>query len=140
MPLGNALDALSSYVGSTYVGQFNKFGRVFQIYVQADAAARINADSLQYLQVRNTDGNMVPFGTLASIKTVAGPSVISLYNLYPAATVITSTAMGFSSGAGHRTARADRRATRCRPARATNGRRCRTRRRRSAIRSTSSTA
>ena len=83
-----------------YVGQFNKFGRVFQIYVQADAAARINADSLQYLQVRNNDGNMVPFGTLASIKTVAGPSVISLYNLYPAATVITATAMGFSSGQG----------------------------------------
>ena len=100
VPLGNALDALSSYVGSTYVGQFNKFGRVFQIYVQADAAARINADSLQYLQVRNNDGNMVPFGTLASIKTVAGPSVISLYNLYPAATVITATAMGFSSGQG----------------------------------------
>jgi hydrophobic/amphiphilic exporter-1 (mainly G- bacteria), HAE1 family len=100
VPLGNALDALSTYVGSTYVGQFNKFGRVFQIYVQADAAARINADSLQYLQVRNNNGNMVPFGTLASIKTVAGPSVISLYNLYPAATVITATAMGFSSGQG----------------------------------------
>ena len=73
---------------------------MFQIYVQADAAARMNADSLQYLQVRNNDGNMVPFGTLASIKTVAGPSVISLYNLYPAATVITATAMGFSSGQG----------------------------------------
>ena len=100
VPLGNALDTLSSYIGSSYVGQFNKFGRVFQIYVQADASARMNPESLQYLQVRNNDGNMVPFGTLASIKTVAGPSVISLYNLYPAATVITSTAMGFSSGQG----------------------------------------
>ena len=89
-----------SYIGSSYVGQFNKFGRVFQIYIQADAAARMNPESLQYLQVRNNDGNMVPFGTLASIKTVAGPSVISLYNLYPAATVITATAMGFSSGQG----------------------------------------
>ncbi|KAB2939276.1 MAG: efflux RND transporter permease subunit [Hyphomicrobium sp.] len=100
VPLGNALDALSSYIGSSYVGQFNKFGRVFQIYVQADAAARINPESLQYLQVRNNDGNMVPLGTLASISTVAGPSVISLYNLYPAATVITATAQGFSSGQG----------------------------------------
>ena len=138
VPLGNALDALSSYVGSTYVGQFNKFGRVFQIYVQADAAARINADSLQYLQVRNNDGNMVPFGTLASIKTVAGPSVISLYNLYPAATVITATAMALLTGrASSCSSRSPR--TRCRPAPATNGRRCRIRRRRSAIRSTSST-
>ena len=100
VPLGNALDALSSYIGSSYVGQFNKFGRVFQIYVQAEAAARMNPESLQYLQVRNNDGNMVPFGTLASIKTVAGPSVISLYNLYPAATVITATAQGASSGEG----------------------------------------
>lgn len=100
VPLGNALDALSTYIGSTYVGQFNKFGRVFQIYVQADASARVNPESLQYLQVRNNDGNMVPLGTLASIETVAGPSVISLYNLYPAATVITATAQGFSSGQG----------------------------------------
>ena len=100
VPLGNALDALSSYIGSSYVGQFNKFGRVFQIYVQAEAAARMDPESLQYLQVRNNDGNMVPFGTLASIQTVAGPSVISLYNLYPAATVITATAQGYSSGQG----------------------------------------
>ena len=100
VPLGNALDALSSYIGSSYVGQFNKFGRVFQIYVQAEAASRMNPESLQYLQVRNNDGNMVPFGTLASIQTVAGPSVISLYNLYPAATVITATAQGYSSGQG----------------------------------------
>jgi HAE1 family hydrophobic/amphiphilic exporter-1 len=100
VPLGNALDALSSYIGSSYVGQFNKFGRVFQIYVQADAAARINPESLQYLQVRNSDGNMVPLGTLASIETTAGPSVINLYNLYPAATIITATAMGYSSGQG----------------------------------------
>jgi len=100
VPLGNALDALSSYIGSSYVGQFNKFGRVFQIYVQAEAAARLTPENLQYLQVRNNDGNMVPFGTLASIETVAGPSVISLYNLYPAATVITATAQGYSSGQG----------------------------------------
>jgi HAE1 family hydrophobic/amphiphilic exporter-1 len=100
VPLGNALDALSTYIGSSYVGQFNKFGRVFQIYVQADASARINPESLQYLQVRNNEGNMVPLGTLAQIETIAGPSVISLYNLYPAATVITATAQGFSSGQG----------------------------------------
>jgi HAE1 family hydrophobic/amphiphilic exporter-1 len=100
VPLGNALDALSTYIGSSYVGQFHKFGRVFQIYVQADAAARMDPESLQYLQVRNNDGAMVPLGTLATIKTVAGPSLINLYNLYPAATVITSTAQGYSSGQG----------------------------------------
>ncbi|MDH4982653.1 efflux RND transporter permease subunit [Hyphomicrobium sp. D-2] len=100
VPLGNALDTLSTYIGSSYIGQFNKFGRVFQIYVQADAAARIDPESLQYLQVRNNEGNMVPLGTMAKITTIAGPSVISLYNLYPAATVVTNTAQGYSSGQG----------------------------------------
>ena len=72
VPLGNALDALSSYVGSSYVGQFNKFGRVFQIYVQAEAAARLSPENLQYLEVRNTDGKMVPLGTLASVRVRGG--------------------------------------------------------------------
>jgi hydrophobic/amphiphilic exporter-1 (mainly G- bacteria), HAE1 family len=100
VPLGNALDALSSFVGSTYVGQFNKFGRVFQIYVQAEAAARLQPDSLKTLMVRNNSGGMVPLGTLADITLVSGPSLISLYNLYPAATVVANTARGFSSGQG----------------------------------------
>ncbi|MGP2435457.1 efflux RND transporter permease subunit, partial [Listeria monocytogenes] len=91
VPLGNALDALQSYVGSSYVGQFNKLGRVFQIYVQADAPARLSTQSLKALMVRNNQGNMVPLGTLADISTVTGPSLISLYNLYPAATVIANT-------------------------------------------------
>src|SRR5581483_2131767 len=100
VPLGNALDTLSSYVGSSYISQFNKFGRVFQIYVQADAAARLQPESLRTLAVRNNAGGMVPLGTLAEITNVSGPSLVSLYNLYPAATIIANTARGFSSGQG----------------------------------------
>ena len=100
VPLGNALDTLSAYVGSSYITQFSKFGRVFQIYVQADAAARIQPESLRTLSVRNTAGGMVPLGTLADISNISGPSLISLYNLYPAATVVANTARGFSSGQG----------------------------------------
>jgi hydrophobic/amphiphilic exporter-1 (mainly G- bacteria), HAE1 family len=102
VPLGNALDTLSSYVGSSYISQFSKFGRVFQIYVQAEAPARIQPESLRTLAVRNNAGGMVPLGTLAEINTVSGPSLISLYNLYPAATVVANTARGFSSGQGLR--------------------------------------
>jgi HAE1 family hydrophobic/amphiphilic exporter-1 len=94
------LDALSSYVGSSYISQFNKFGRVFQIYVQAEATARLRPESLETLTVRNNAGGMVPLGTLADIASVTGPSLISLYNLYPAATVVANTARGFSSGQG----------------------------------------
>ncbi|WP_026608402.1 efflux RND transporter permease subunit [Methylocapsa acidiphila] len=100
VPLGSALDVLSAYMGSSYVGQFNRFGRVFQIYVQAEASARVNAESLRTLQVKNSSGDMVPLGTVADIKTVAGPPLISLYNLYPAATVMANTAQGYSSGQG----------------------------------------
>lgn len=100
VPLGTALDALSSFVGSSYVGQFNKFGHVFQIYVQAEAAARVTPESLKTLMVRNSAGNMVPLGTLADIAAETGPSLISLYNLYPAATVLANPARGYSSGQG----------------------------------------
>ena len=100
VPFGNALDALSAYVGSSYVGQFNKFGRVFQIYLQADAAARVSPESLATLMVRNNAGAMVPLGTLADIGPASGPSAIGLYNLYPSATVIANPARGYSSGQG----------------------------------------
>src|SRR5262249_31302837 len=86
----------------SYISQFNKFGRVFQIYVQAEASARIQPESLRTLSVRNNAGGMVPLGTLAEISNVSGPSLISLYNLYPAATVVANTARGFSSGQGLR--------------------------------------
>ena len=102
VPLGNALDVLGTYVGSSYVGQFNKFGRVFQVYVQAEPSARNEPGSIKRLMARNSAGNMVPLGTLAEQTTTSGPSLISLYNLYPAATVIANTARGFSSGEGLR--------------------------------------
>ena len=83
------------------MGQFDKFGRVFQIFVQADASARVSPEALGRLMVRNiSGGNMVPLGTIAEISTVAGPSLISLYNLYPAATIIANVANGYSSGQG----------------------------------------
>jgi len=100
VPLGNALDALSTYVGSSYVGQFNKFGRVFQIYVQGEAVSRMRPEQLKTLMVRNTSGGMVPLGSLAEVSQATGPSLISLYNLYPAATVIANTTQKYSSGEG----------------------------------------
>jgi HAE1 family hydrophobic/amphiphilic exporter-1 len=90
--------ALSGYLGSTYVDQFNKFGRTFQIYVQADSQFRLRFEDLRNMTVRNKDGNMIPLGTLVSIKPAVGASLISLYNLYPSATLIAIPATGFSSG------------------------------------------
>jgi HAE1 family hydrophobic/amphiphilic exporter-1 len=91
-------NALSGYLGSTYVDQFNKFGRVFQIYQQADSRYRLNADAIAQLTVRNKNGDMIPLGTLLSITPTTGPSLVGLYNLYPSATIIGVPAQGFSSG------------------------------------------
>lgn len=90
--------ALTSYLGSSYVNQFNKFGRTFQVYAQADSQFRLTTKDIENLTVRNQQGAMIPLGTLATITPTVGPSLISLYNLYPSATIIGLPAQGFSSG------------------------------------------
>ena len=89
---------LSSYMGSSYINQFNKFGRTFQVYTQADAQFRLTVRDIENLMVRNSNGDMVPLGTVAKITPAVGPSLISLYNLYPSATIIGLPATGYSSG------------------------------------------
>ena len=91
---------IQTFLGSTYVVQFNKFGRTFQAYVQADAQFRLKPDDITQLTVRNSQGQTVPIGTLASVEQTTGPPLISLYNLYPTATVIGIPVQGVSSGQG----------------------------------------
>ena len=78
--------ALSSYLGSSFVNQFTKFGRTFQVYAQADSQFRLTPRDIEKLMVRNSQGDMIPLGTVAKITPAVGPSLISLYNLYPSAT------------------------------------------------------
>ena len=89
---------LSSYLGASYVNQFNKFGRTFQVYAQADSQFRLTTKDIENLTVRNQQGAMIPLGTIATITPTVGPSLISLYNLYPSATIIGLPAQGYSSG------------------------------------------
>jgi HAE1 family hydrophobic/amphiphilic exporter-1 len=96
--VGDVFDTLSAYVGSSYVNQFNKFGRTFQVYAQADAKFRLLPEDIANLKVRSQDGQMVPLGTLVETRQTTGPALITLYNLYPAATIVGAPAPGFSSG------------------------------------------
>jgi hydrophobic/amphiphilic exporter-1 (mainly G- bacteria), HAE1 family len=89
---------LASYLGSSYVNQFNKFGRVFQVYTQADSQFRLTPRDIANMMVRNQNGDMVPIGTVAKITPAVGPSLISLYNLYPSSTIVGLPAQGYSSG------------------------------------------
>jgi HAE1 family hydrophobic/amphiphilic exporter-1 len=89
---------LSTYLGSTYTVQFNKFGRVFQAYVQADSSFRLRPRDIENLNVRNQQGDMIPLGTLVHITPTVAAPLITLYNLYPSSSVVGLPAPGFSSG------------------------------------------
>ena len=96
--VGQTFQGMASYLGSTFVGQINKFSRTFQVYIQADQDFRATTRDIENLPVKTANGTMVPLGTLASVTPSTGPALITLYNLYPAATVLGSQAAGFSSG------------------------------------------
>jgi hydrophobic/amphiphilic exporter-1 (mainly G- bacteria), HAE1 family len=94
----DVFSTLAAYLGSSYVDQFNKFGRTFQVYVQADSQFRLRPQDIELLPVRNKQGSMIPLGTMVQITPTVGPSLLSLYNLYPSSTVMGLPAGGFSSG------------------------------------------
>ena len=96
--VGDVFAALTDYVGSTYVNQFNKFGLSLQVYVQADSQYRLKPDQLLSLYVRSQDGQMVPIGAVAHLGQAVAPPIITLYNLYPSATIVGGSSRGFSSG------------------------------------------
>jgi HAE1 family hydrophobic/amphiphilic exporter-1 len=96
--IGDIYNALQTYMGSTYVNLFTKFGHNYMVYVQADPSRRLTTDDLKQLYVRNQSSGMVPVGTLADIEPTLGPSVVSIYNLFPSATINGAPAEGFSSG------------------------------------------
>ncbi len=96
--VGDVFSALSSYLGSTYVNQFNKFGLSLQVYVQADSKFRLQPDDLLNLYVRSADNQMVPIGAVAHLSSIVGAPLITLYNLFPSAAIVGAPARGFSSG------------------------------------------
>jgi HAE1 family hydrophobic/amphiphilic exporter-1 len=96
--VGDAFQTIQTYLGSTYVSQFSRFGHTFPVFVQADTQFRLTFEALGVLNVRNAKGAMVPVGTLASVLPGVGPALIPLFNLNPSATINGAAAPGYSSG------------------------------------------
>ena len=100
--LGVSLDSvnntLQTYLGSYYVDNFNQFGRYWQVNVQAEGDFRDRQSKLNLLQVRNAQRQMVPLGTLAKLREISGPVMVTRYNLYSAAPINGGTRPGVSSG------------------------------------------
>lgn len=96
--ISDVLNTLQTYLGSTYINQFNIYGFSFNVFAQADTFFRSGPNKLKYLYVRGNKNAMVPLASLVKSETSEGPSIISLYNLYPSASILGEAAPGFSSG------------------------------------------
>ncbi|WP_315140714.1 efflux RND transporter permease subunit [Achromobacter marplatensis] len=97
VPVTEVFDTMQIYLGSMYVNDFNRFGRVFQVRAQADAPFRAHADDILQLKTRNAAGDMVPLSSLVTVKQTFGPEMVVRYNGYTAADINGGPAPGFSS-------------------------------------------
>ncbi|WP_406694457.1 multidrug efflux RND transporter permease subunit [Singulisphaera sp. Ch08] len=98
VPLETIFGTLQTALGSAYVNDFNRFGRTYQVRVQADQRFRVEAEDIRRLEVRDKQGQMVPLGTLVKVEKRLGPQIIPRYNLYPSASISGAAAPGYSSG------------------------------------------
>jgi len=87
VPLTELFDTLQTYLGSTYVNDFNRFGRTWQVIAQADAPYRDSVEDIARLRTRNDQGEMVPIGSMVNIRQSFGPDPVLRYNGYPAADI-----------------------------------------------------
>jgi multidrug efflux pump subunit AcrB len=96
--MSNVFTALQATLGGIYINNFNLYGRTWQVNIQGDAANRGDISDIWQIYVRNGTGEMVPIRSIASLKIVTGPQVITRYNNYRSVTVNGSPAAGVSSG------------------------------------------
>jgi hydrophobic/amphiphilic exporter-1 (mainly G- bacteria), HAE1 family len=100
VPFNQVTAALNTFMGSSYVNDFDFNNRSYRVYVQADAPYRRNAQDIHQYYVRSSSGQMVPLDNLATITETSGPQVINHYNLFRSAEIDGSPAPGLSSGQG----------------------------------------
>ena len=98
VPVTEVFDTLQTYLGSTYVNDFNRFGRTYTVRVQADAPFRAQPEHIGQLKVRSTSGEMIPLSAVLNVRTDSGPERAMRYNGFLSADINAGAAPGFSSG------------------------------------------
>jgi multidrug efflux pump len=98
IPLGDVFDTMQVYLGSLYVNDFNRFGRTYQVNVQAESPYRLQPEDISHLKTRNLAGEMIPLGSVVTVKPIYGPDRVMHYNGFPAAEINGAAAPGFSTG------------------------------------------
>jgi hydrophobic/amphiphilic exporter-1 (mainly G- bacteria), HAE1 family len=96
--LSSVYDTLQAFLGGTYINQFNRFGRTWNVYLQAESQYRLTPDDISDFYVRNDTGEMVPLSTLVSIDNISGPQFTVRFNLFRSAELLGTAKPGFSSG------------------------------------------
>jgi HAE1 family hydrophobic/amphiphilic exporter-1 len=89
---------MQAYLGGLFLNQFNRFGRQWRVFLQAEGEERLSDHDIAQYYVRNNDGNMVPLSSLLTTRNILGPEYTNRFNLYRAAQIIGTTAPGYSSG------------------------------------------
>ncbi|HEY0782024.1 MAG TPA: efflux RND transporter permease subunit, partial [Thermoanaerobaculia bacterium] len=97
VPVADIYQSLQAFLGGAFINQFNRFGRQWRVFLQAESVDRLNPDDIGRFYVRNGDGNMVPLSSLVTIKRIAGPEYTQRFNLFRSAQVTGSAAPGYSS-------------------------------------------
>ncbi|MCM1452240.1 MAG: efflux RND transporter permease subunit [Clostridium sp.] len=100
LTMESVFSTLSSYMGGSYVNDFNDFGRVYQVNLQAEASDRAKIEDVLDLSVRNSLGEMVPFSSFTTLEPTMGQSTVNRYNMYTSASLTASLPHGVSSGDG----------------------------------------
>jgi multidrug efflux pump len=98
IPLTDVFDTLQVYLGSLYANDFNRFGRTYQVNVQAESSFRMQPEQIARLKTRNAKGGMVPLGSVLRVERTYGPDQVMHYNGYPAAEINGGPSPGHSSG------------------------------------------
>src|SRR5499425_267603 len=96
--VADVYQTLQTYLGGLYVNQFNRFGRQWRVYLQAEGEGRQSVQDINDYYVRNNHGTMVPLSALVSTRSISGPEYTNRFNLYRAAQIIGGAAPGYSSG------------------------------------------
>jgi multidrug efflux pump len=96
--VGDVYQTLQAYLGGLFLNQFNRFGRQWRVFLQAEGEERQSDQDIRNYFVRNNDGNMVPLSALVTTRRISGPEYTNRFNLFRAAQVIGSAAPGYSSG------------------------------------------
>jgi len=97
VPLDDVNTAIGAFLGGAYVNDFNRFGRLYKVYIQAEPEYRNDVDALRFFYVRNNEGEMVPLSTLVTTSRTAGTEYTNRFNLFRAAEVTGQPATGYSS-------------------------------------------